>query len=82
VKAEHKLEQFQAGLQSELDWLERVEEKVQDRDSSRDTESSNAESVMEDLTVSWNSFRSVEKVNRIQVVLLISFQRRWTYLYK
>ena len=55
VKAEHKLEQFQAGLQNELDWLERVEEKVQDRDSSRET--SNAESVMEELTVSWSSFR-------------------------
>ena len=78
VKAEHKLEQFQAGLQSELDWLERVEEKVRDRDSSRDTESSNAENVMEDLTVSWNSFRSVEKVNWIQVVLLSSFQIKWT----
>lgn len=74
VKAEQKLEQFQAGLQSELDWLERVEEKVQDRDSSRDTESSNAESVMEDLTVSCNSFLSVEKVNLIQVVILSSFQ--------
>lgn len=50
VQAEHKLEQFQAGLQNELDWLNRVEEKVQDRDSSR--ESSNAENVMEELTVS------------------------------
>ena len=57
VKAEHKLEQFQSGLQNELDWLERVEEKVQDRDSSR--ESRNAESVMEELTVSGN-FRSVQ----------------------
>lgn len=51
VQAEHKLEQFQAGLQNELDWLNRVEEKVQDRDPSR--ESSNAENVMEELTVSW-----------------------------
>lgn len=57
VKAEHKLEQFQAGLQNELVWLERVEEKVQDRDSG--SESRNAESVMEELTVSWNYFRSV-----------------------
>lgn len=57
VKAEHKLEQFQAGLQNELVWLERVEEKVQDRDSG--SENRNAESVMEELTVSWNSFRSV-----------------------
>lgn len=83
VKAEQKLEQFQAGLQSELDWLERVEEKVQDRDSSRDTESSNAESVMEDLTVSCNSFLSVEKVNLIQVVILSSFQHEGQnhYLY-
>lgn len=62
VKAEHKLEQFQAGLQNELDWLERVEEKVQDRDSSR--ESSNAESVMEELTVSWNYFRSVKVLRK------------------
>ena len=50
VKAEHKLEQFQSGLQNQLDWLDRVEEKVQDRDSSR--ESRNAENVMEELTVS------------------------------
>ena len=50
VKAEHKLEQFQAGLQNELDWLDRVEEKVEDRQWSN--ESSNAESVMEELTVS------------------------------
>lgn len=62
VKAEHKLEQFQAGLQNELEWLERVEEKVQDRDSSR--ESSNAESVMEELTVSWNYFRSVKVLRK------------------
>lgn len=62
VKAEHKLEQFQAGLQNELDWLDRVEEKVQDRDSS--TESSNAESVMEALTVSWNSFRLVQVLRK------------------
>lgn len=62
VKAEHKLEQFQAGLQNELDWLETVEEKVQDRDSSR--ESSNAESVMEELTVSWNYFRSVKVLRK------------------
>ena len=50
VKAEHKLEQFQAGLQNELDWLKRVEEKVQDR--GWNTDPSNAESVMEELTVS------------------------------
>ena len=50
MKAEHKLEQFQAGLQSELDWLNRVEEKVQDR--GWNTDPSNAESVMEELTVS------------------------------
>ena len=51
VKAEHKLEQFQAGLQNELDWLNRVEEKVEDRQWSRET--TNAENVMEELTVSW-----------------------------
>lgn len=50
MKAEHKLEQFQAGLQNELDWLNRVEEKVQDR--GWNTDPSNAESVMEELTVS------------------------------
>ena len=50
MKAEHKLEQFQAGLQNELDWLKRVEEKVQDR--GWNTHPSNAESVMEEFTVS------------------------------
>jgi len=51
VQAEQKLEQFQGGLQNELDWLSRVEEKVEDRVWS--TQTDNAEKVMEELTVSW-----------------------------
>lgn len=51
VQAEQKLEQFQGGLQNELDWLSRVEEKVEDRVWSTQTDS--AEKVMEELTVSW-----------------------------
>ena len=54
VQAEQKLEQFQGGLQSELDWLNRVEEKVEDRVWSTDTD--NAEKVMEELTVSYRSY--------------------------
>ena len=51
VQAEQKLEQFQGGLQNELAWLSRVEEKVEDRVWS--TQTDNAEKVMEELTVSW-----------------------------
>ena len=50
VQAEQKLEQFQGGLQSELDWLSIVEEKVEDRLWSAETD--NADEVMEKLTVS------------------------------
>ena len=50
VQAEQQLEQFQGGLQSELDWLSIVEEKVEDRLWSAETD--NADEVMEELTVS------------------------------
>lgn len=50
VQAEQQLEQFQGGLQSELDWLGIVEEKVEDRLWSAETD--NADEVMEELTVS------------------------------
>ena len=50
VQAEQKLEQFQAGLQNELDWLKRVEDKVEDKGWS--SKADNAELVIEELTVS------------------------------
>lgn len=50
VQAEQQLEQFQGGLQSELDWLSIVEEKVEDRLWGAETD--NADEVMEELTVS------------------------------
>ena len=60
VQAEQKLEQFQGGLQNELDWLNRVEEKVESRVWSADTD--NSERVMEELTVSWKRFGVVVKI--------------------
>lgn len=51
MQAEQKLEQFQAGLQNELDWLKRVEEKVDDKVWRGRTD--DAEKVMEELTVSY-----------------------------
>lgn len=50
VQAEQQLEKFQGGLRSEMDWLSIVEEKVEDRLWSAETD--NADEVMEELTVS------------------------------
>lgn len=50
VQAEQKLEQFQAGLESELDWLRRVEDKVEEE--VWNTKKDNPEKVINELTVS------------------------------
>lgn len=59
VQAEQKLEQFEAGMKDELDWLNRVEKKVEDRVWS--TKTDNAEKVMEELTVSWKVYSVYDK---------------------
>ena len=50
MQAEQKLEQFQAGLENELDWLRRVEDKVQEE--VWNTKTDDPEKVINELTVS------------------------------
>lgn len=50
VQAEQKLEQFQAGLENELDWLRRVEDKVEEE--VWNTKTDDPEKVINELTVS------------------------------
>ena len=50
MQAEQKLEQFQAGLENELDWLRRVEDKVEEE--VWNTKTDDPEKVINELTVS------------------------------